>query len=744
MGNVLSFEKYKEQFYAEFDEYYSTYPIDVEKEIGKLDKEKRDENPCTEKRKVYELARKCKVHVFRNFPFYFELCTGRARNGLTASFPPEPGIGGEMMRENREIEHDFFSFRDYYKELNVFISFFFTDFAHHCIGYEKVLNYGLDGIIAQAELKKEQIEGESEKAFLESAIYGCEVLKEIAQNFSTEALSLADGESNEEIRKNLMTIAETAAQIPAKPSQTFYEALNTIWFMREIVMGMEGIGIAIIGHFDRLLYPYYKKDIEEGSLTRNEAKDLLAFALHLTDAKWDLRNHPPDGGANTAMTIGGCSRNGAPVYNEVTQMILEIFEEQELVNPKLQARISHNHSMEYFEKLGKIIAKGKNVLSIFNDEILIPANVRQGKELVDARLYVAGGCQEPLLSETEINCRAYIYVSLPKLLLLILGVGTQDFWIHEGIEQPNVHTCLNYAEFYSCFVGKIRQIIYQVAKYFNQYEKMWYEYNPCPLYSATITGCIEKAKDMTQGGAKYNTSSFSPVGFGTLVDSLFAIKKVVFEDKDMTLDELIKCLNSNFSDCERTRAFLTYKVDKWGRDSGEINQLASEVSEDLSQIFSGIPNSRGGWFESSLFSNTGYVSLRNTEATPDGRKQGDILSRGMGPSEAVGPTNISRIMEGLDKLRMENYPASAVLYLDFPFSPNNMDSTIFSAVVRSFLDMGGNVVDFNITDSGVLEEAKKNPEKYKNLIVRVWGFSAYFTALDEELQNEMINRNRAH
>ena len=234
------------------------------------------------------------------------------------------------------------------------------------------------------------------------------------------------------------------------------------------------------------------------------------------------------------------------------------------------------------------------------------------------------------------------------------------------------------------------------------------------------------------------------MGFGTLVDSLFAIKKVVFEDKDMTLDELIKCLNSNFSDCERTRAFLTYKVDKWGRDSGEINQLASEVSEDLSQIFSGIPNSRGGGFESSLFSNTGYVSLRNTEATPDGRKQGDILSRGMGPSEAVGPTNISRIMEGLDKLRMENYPASAVLYLDFPFSPNNMDSTIFSAVVRSFLDMGGNVVDFNITDSGVLEEAKKNPEKYKNLIVRVWGFSAYFTALDEELQNEMINRNRAH
>ncbi len=744
MGNVLSYEKYREQFYAEFDEYYSTYPVDVEKETGTLDQETREKNPCKEKMKVYGLASRCKVHVFRNFPFYFELCTGRARNGLTASFPPEPGIGGEMMRENREIEREFFAFRDYYKDLNVFISFFFTDFAHHCIGYEKVLNYGLDGIIAQAQKKREQIEDADGRAFLESAIYGCSVLKEIAQSFSAEASRLADCERDDEIRENLLTIAETAGRIPAMPPQTFYEALNTIWFMREIVMGMEGIGIAIIGHFDRLLYPYYKKDVEEGRLTRREAKDLLSFALNLTDAKWDLRNHPPDGGANTAMTIGGCDKNGKLVYNEVTQMILEIFEEQELVNPKLQARISHRHPIAYFEKLGKIIAKGKNVLSIFNDEILIPANVRQGKELADVRLYVAGGCQEPLLSETEINCRAYIYVSLPKLLLLILGVGDRDFWIHESIERPDIHTCLSYAEFYACFVGKVRQIMYQVAKYFNRYEKMWYTYNPCPLYSATITGCIENARDMTQGGAKYNTSSFSPVGFGTLVDSLFAIKKAVFDDKNMTLEEMIKCLNSNFSDCERTRAFLVHRVDKWGRDSGEINQLASEISEDLSQILSGIPNSRGGWFESSLFTNTGYVSLRDTEATPDGRKQGEILSRGMGPSEAVGQTNISRIMEGLAKLRMENYPASAVLYLDFPFSPNNMDSTIFSAVIRSFLDVGGNVVDFNLTDATVLEEAQKNPERYKNLIVRVWGFSAYFTSLDEELQNEMINRNRAH
>lgn len=744
MGNVLSYEKYKKQFFEEFDQYYSSYPVDIEEEVGTLNRKNRAADPCREKMKVYELARRCKVHVFKHFPFYFELCTGRARNGLTAAFPPEPGIGGEMMREQWEMEKDFFAFRDYYKDLNVFISYFFTDFSHHCLGYEKILNMGLDGIVAQAKERKLQTTVKGQLDFLDSVIFGCHVLKEIAMKFSMEASALAADETDEDIRCNLLTIAETAARVPAAPPETFYEALNTIWFMREIIMGMEGIGIAIIGHFDRLLYPYYKKDVENGRMTRSEAKDLLSFALNLTDAKWDLRNNPPEGGANTALTVGGCDRDGTLIYNEVTRMILEIFEEQELVNPKLQARIHHEHPVEYFDRLGRITAKGKNVLSIFNDEVLIPAHVRQGKELKDARVYVAGGCQEPLLSETEVNCRAYIYVSLPKLLLLVLGVGEHDFWLHEEIERPEVAACLNFEEFYSYFVGKIRQIFYKIAGYYIEYEKKWFAYNPCPLYSATLTGCVESGKDMTQGGAKYNTSSFSPVGFGTLVDSLFAIKKAVFEEKQLTMAELTQCLKDNFEGQERMRAFLLNRVDKWGRNRGEINELASKISEDLSQILSGIPNSRGGWFESSLFTNTGYVSLRDTEATPDGRKQGEILSRGMGPGETVGRTDISHIMEGLAGLRMENYPASAVLYLDFPFSPNRLDSHIFSGIIRSFLDVGGSVFDFNISDAEVLEKAQKNPQEYKNLIVRVWGFSAYFTALEKELQDEMIRRNREH
>lgn len=259
MGNVLSYEKYKKQFFEEFDQYYSSYPVDIEGEVGTLNRKNRAADPCREKMKVYELARRCKVHVFKHFPFYFELCTGRARNGLTAAFPPEPGIGGEMMREQREMEKDFFSFRDYYKDLNVFISYFFTDFSHHCLGYEKILHMGLDGIVAQAKERKLQTTVKGQLDFLDSVIFGCHVLKEIAMKFSMEASALAADETDEDIRCNLLTIAETAARVPEAPPETFYEALNTIWFMREIIMGMEGIGIAIIGHFDRLLYPYYEK-----------------------------------------------------------------------------------------------------------------------------------------------------------------------------------------------------------------------------------------------------------------------------------------------------------------------------------------------------------------------------------------------------------------------------------------------------------------------------------------------------
>lgn len=746
---VLSFEKYRDEFYQEFEEYYAAYPLPapeaehmpVDTDVGK---KAAKTQPCEEKSRIYRAAVKCPVHVFRYFPFYYEVCTGRARNGLTAGFPPEPGIGGTMMRNHSAIEKRFFDFRDYYKERNLFISFFFTDFAHHCIGYEKVLRLGLNGLSDQAEKKRKNTQDAGQVSFLDSVICGCAALKRIAENFAREAAEMAGREKDGEVRGNLLRIARTAARVPAEAPETFYEALNTIWFMREIVMGLEGIGIAVIGHFDRLLYPYYEKDVREGRLTRQEAKDLLSFALNLTDAKWDLRTDPPEGGANTAMTIGGCDQEGRPVYNEVSRMILEIFEEQELVNPKLQARISRNHPAEFFERLARIAGRGKNVLSIFNDEVLIPAQVRQGKELQDSRLYVAGGCQEPVLSETEVNCRAYIYMSLPKLLLLTLGVGEEGFWEHEGLEPVQADSCRDFEEFYACFLGKARQIVHRVTGYFNEWEREWYGYNPCPLYSATITGCIEKGLDMTQGGAKYNTSSFSPVGFGTLVDSLFAVQKAVYEQKFLTLHELRGCLNRNFEGSERTRAYLANRVDKWGRDSGEINRLASRLADDLTLVFSGMPNTRGGWFENSLFTNTGYVSLRGTEATPDGRRRGEILSRGIGPGEATGHTNLSRILEGLGALNLENHPASAVLYLDLPYSPNQMEPRIYEAVIRSFLDAGGSVFDFNLTDAEVLLEAQRNPEQYANLVVRVWGFSAYFTALDRELQDEMIARNRSH
>lgn len=743
-NGVLSFDKYRDSFYEEFEEYYAAYPLDMSKEKKEMPGKQEYVKPCDEKKRVYEMIQNCPVHIFKHFPFYFEVCTGRARNGLTASFPPEPGLGGEMMRNHCEIEQEFFDFRDYYRDKNLFISYFFTDFAHHCVGYEKVLKLGINGIIAQVEGRRKNEKNEDVLSFLDSAIYGCNTLKKLALKFSAEADRLAKEEQEEEVKNNLLRIAETAKRVPAEPPETFYEALNTIWFMREIIMGLEGMGVAVIGHFDRLLYPYYKKDINEGRLTRQEAKDLLSFSMNMTDAKWDLRNNPPEGGANTAMTVGGCDQDGKVIYNEVTRLILEIFEEQSLVNPKLQARISRRHPEEYFEHLARITGRVKNVLSVFNDEVLIPAHVRQGKELADSRLYVAGGCQEPLLSETEINSRAYIYVSLPKLLLLMFGVGDEGFWEHEKLEPPRAESCLDFEEFYACFLGKARQIACKLADYYNAFEKRWFGYNPCPLYSSTITGCIEKGMDITQGGAKYNNSSFSPVGFGTLIDSLFAVKKAVYEQKFMTLEEMRKCLADNFEGNERTRAYLANRIDKWGRDCGEINELASKLADDLTLVFSGIPNTRGGWFENSLFTNTGYVSLRGTEATPDGRRQGDILSRGMGPAESVGRTNISRIMEGLEGLRLENHPASAVLYIDLPYSPNSIDTNVFESIIKSFLDAGGSVFDFNLTDSEILIRAQKNPEQYKNLVVRVWGFSAYFTSLDKELQDEMIERNRLH
>lgn len=738
-GDLLRSELEKE-----FEDYYSQYPIpadDAELWLNEEAAANPGESSFRKKSLIYKvIAGKCNVHLFRSCPFYFEVQTGRARNGLTAAFPPEPGLGGWLMRHNNEYAEDFFSCRKALRDEKLLYWHFPTDFSHHCVGYDNVLQFGFDGIRKKAEMQLLTEKTDSETDFLRSVIVGCDAIGRLGTRFSERAMEMAKSESDENVKRDLMRIARTAAKVPFQPPETFYEALNTIWFIREIVVATEGIGVAILGHIDRMLQPYFEHDIEKGIMDRQEAQRLLLLWLSMTDFKWNIHDDLPLGGVNTAIIIGGCDEHGNIIYNDVTRMILDAFDEYPLVNPKLQARISPRHPDEYFKKLAKIASKGRNVLSIFNDYVLIASETRQGKPIEDARLYVAGGCQEPLLQNTEINCRAYAYFSLPKLLECYLYPEETCLFEKIGIEPPDVESIVDFETFYEGLMECARRTFENIVEDLTVFERGWASYSPCPLYSSTITGCIENAKDMTQGGAKHNYSSVPMVGSATLCDALCAIREVVFDNKIVSMNYLKAVLKNDFKDNIRLKDYLCNRSPKVGSGNEETDAFYGRMLDDLADAFSGLPNARGGFYEPSLFSNSGYIEMCGIRASADGRNESAVFSRGVGPSDLSGANDVSRIMQCVRKLNLDRYPGSAVLYLDMPFTPGKTDDAVFSHIIRYFLDVGGNVLDFNVVDSDTIQKANLKPNDYPNLVVRVWGFSAYFASLDEDLRNEIAHR----
>lgn len=731
-------------FQRELSEYYATYPIPVphvEARIDMLDQENPKATSYERKAFIYRAAAEtCEVHLFRHCSFFYEIQAGRARNGVTAGFPPEPGIGGWLMRKNAHKEKQFFDWSTPYNDDLMFVGIFFADFSHYPVNVDNLFQYGFRGMIERARTRLANCEMQREAGFEHAVISGLESLIAIAHKFAQKAEAMLEIEQDPTVINRLKRIAHAAQRIPENPPETFYEALALNWFVKELTITMEGIGQAVVCHIDRQMYPYYQRDLEAGRISRDEAKDLVAEFLAITDSKWDINEDTAMGGVNTTVFVGGCDEHGEPVFNDITRMVFEIYHEYHLVNPKLQVRISKDSPEEFLDIVAETAAKGLNVMSIFNDDVMIKAQVSMGKPLKDSRLYVGGGCQEPVLPNSECNIRAFCYINMPKILNDTITPKDSVFWAMEQVDVQNGESCENYEQFYGCVLHNMRASCEKLVENYNRLQSDWVEYSPCPLYSASLDGCIENAKDMTEGGARLNYSSLSPVGLGTFIDSLYAIKKVVFEDSLVSLPELAEMLRDNFNGKEDFRQYLLNFVDKYGEDEHSLNEFAAQIVQDIADVSSGMQDCRGGTYEPSLFSNLSYLSLKEYDATPDGRRKGEILSRGISPSDQGGASVVSKIIHSLHKLDLARYPAGAVLYLDMPYTPDREDNDIYKAILKYFVAEGGNILDINTMNPDDLRAAQAHPDQHRNLVVRVWGFSAYFVTLTQEMQDEMINR----
>lgn len=617
------------------------------------------------------------------------------------------------------------------------------DEDHHSPGYTKVFEKGLLGIIRDIDqVLDTEPQGTEKYIFNISARRGLCAMLRIAERFKEAAQQKLKNCNNEDEKKSLEMIAKTAGRIPAEPPKTFYEGLAALYFIREVIVTLDGVGISTLGHVDRLLGPLYKSDIENGRLTREEAEKLVEIWLCIPDIRCDAE-HDSWACISTCIELGGCDADGNTVYNEVTDIFIENHDRMKLLNPKLNCRISTESPREYLELLGKSLLRGHNVIALHNDNVIIPALMSAGKDIYDARLYVNGGCQETITEGCEHSAGVLFYFNLPKVFDMCMNpIDTAGFTEKTINALPKViEEAESFEVFYEKYFENMKKMLFHAADVRRPYGEKWRNTHPSPLYSSTLKGCIESGKDYTAGGAKYNPSTLDGFGFATLTDSLYAVKKAVYDDKIISLGELRNALLANWNGYEKLQKKLK-SYPKFGHSHKDADEFAGKVFNDINEYVMTLDNERGAKYIFSTFTFSSFEwGSSYVRATADGRNSGDLLSQSIGPSRMQKTDSLTDSIVSLNSIGLDKSAGVSVLDVMIPNS-SNLTPEVMASVFSAFASSRGQVLQPNYVTVDQMIAAREDPASYKDLIVRVCGLSVYFVNLNPRFQNEMIERNR--
>ena len=640
----------------------------------------------------------------------------------------------------------------------------FTEFQEqrapgHTVLGKKIYSYGMVDLIEQIRKEEAGIKVQSGK---EEAGIIREKLEELkAMEIAANAIILFANRYADELEKRNATretrdanpetemLAEICRRVPAHAPRTFHEALQYYWFMHlGVVIEMNPWDSFNPGRLDQHLYPFYKKEMEEGTLTKERARELLqSFWI-----KFNNHPSPPKVGvtaqeSNTytdfaLINLGGVTEEGEDAVNELTYLILEVIEEMRLVQPSSMIQVSRKNPDEFIHRALKIIKTGFGQPSCFNTDAIVEELVRQGKSRKDARNGGASGCVEAGAFGTE----AYFltgYFNLCKVLEITLNNGTDPRTGKKiGVETGDPAKFKTFEELMQAFERQLNYFIEIKIAGNLTIESIFAEKMPVPFLSLLIDDCIPNGKDYNAGGARYNTSYIQGVGLGSVTDSLTALKYHVFDRKTITLPGFLDALQKDFRDYEEFRFDLIHHTPKWGNDDEYADEQAERVFEMFFQAVDGRATARGGTFRINLLPTTSHVYFGSViGALPDGRKAGKPLSEGISPvqgSDINGPTAVLKSAARIDHLR------TGGTLLNQKFTPSFFDDEVsipkLGALIRGYFRMNGHHIQFNVVSAETLRDAQKHPENYRDLIVRVAGYSDYFNDLGVDLQNEIIER----
>lgn len=679
-------------------------------------------------------------------------------------------------------------------------NYYYNGIGHFTVKYEEVLAIGFEGIIAKIDEQLAQLtlcapDYAARHSFLQAAKRSCQAAMKYAQRYAALAKEEADQESDPARKAELLQIAANCAKVPAKPAESFYEACQSFWFVQELLQ-TESSGHSISpGRFDQYMYPYYKKDLDEGKITREFAQELMdCIWVKLNDLNKCRDAGSADGFAGYSLfqnlIAGGQTEEGLDATNDLSFMCLEASMHVMLPQPSMSVRIWNMTPDAFILKAARLARTGVGLPAFYNDEVIIPSMMSRGVSLEDARTYNIIGCVEPQKAGKTDGWHDAAFFNMCRPLELVFSNGSEN-GEQVGPKTGDVTQMQTFEEFYAAYEKQMNYFIAVMVNALNCIDDAHAKRMPLPFQSCMIDDCIARGKSLQEGGAIYNFTGPQGFGIANVADSMLAVKELVYDKKLVTMAELKDALENNFGrglstmrmqelsgqiissmlaqgqivgereiaaiaeslanvkpDAAAQKRYdeileLIEKAPKYGNDDDEADAMARRVAYAYTKPLQQYKNPRGGIYQAGLYPVSANVPLgRQTGATPDGRLANTPVADGVGPMQGrdiKGPTATANSVAKLD----HGIASNGTLF-NQKFHPSALAGEEglqkFTAYIRTFFEEKGMHMQFNVVNRETLLDAQAHPENYKTLVVRVAGYSALFTTLSRSLQDDIIKR----
>lgn len=679
-------------------------------------------------------------------------------------------------------------------------NYFYNGVGHVTVKYEEVLAIGFSGIREKAEAELASLslaDGDYQKKsrFLQAVIISCNAAVTYARRYAKLALKEAEKCTDEARKMELLQIAQNCANVPEKGANGFYEACQSFWFVQQLLQ-IESSGHSISpGRFDQYMYPYYKQDLDSGKLTREFAQELMdCIWVKLNDLNKCRDAASAEGFAGYSLfqnlIAGGQNKEGIDVTNDLSFMCIQASMHVFLPQPSFSIRVWNGSPHEFLVKAAELTRTGIGLPAYYNDEVIIPSLISRGLTLEDAREYNIIGCVEPQKAGKTEGWHDAAFFNMCRPLELVFTNGV-DKGVQVGPQTGNVEEMQTFEEFYHAYKVQMDYAIKLLVNADNAIDMAHAERCPLPFLSSMVDDCMKRGKTVQEGGAVYNFTGPQGFGVANMADSLYAVKKLVYEEKKVTMKELKTALMTNYGKglCSEDIAAVTAnvanemkaagqavgeaeiaailktvvaasespevkangerlqklidEVPKFGNDIPEVDAFARDVAYTYTKPLQNYRNPRGGIFQAGLYPVSANVPLgAQTGATPDGRLAHMPVADGVSPSagkDVNGPTAAANSVS-----RLDHYIASNGTLFNQKFHPSALSGRKgldnFVGLIRSYFDQKGSHMQFNVVSRETLLDAQKHPEQYKHLVVRVAGYSALFTTLSKSLQDDIIRR----